>query len=86
LEETFWMRSDRPLTEHEGALFDAVTALGLTVLDLGADPTKLCERLTNEMRRAEGLGHANGAATLRFLIAAIFGRPEPEPRPSLRIV
>jgi hypothetical protein len=80
------MRSDRPLTEHEGALFDAVSVLGATVLDLGTDPKKLRDGLTDKMNRAEELGNANGAATLGFLIAAIFGSPVPEPRPSLRIV
>jgi len=80
------MRSDRPLSEHEGALFDAVSVLGTTVLNLGADPKKLCDRLTEKMNRAEGLGNPNGAATLGFLISAIFGSPVPEPRPSLRIV
>jgi len=80
------MRIDRPISEHEGALFDAVRVLGVTVLELGADPDKLRERLTEEMKRAEGLGNHNGAATLGFLLAAMFGGPNPDPRPSLRIV
>jgi len=80
------MRTDRPVSEHEGALFDALRVLGVTVLELGADPDKLRERLMEEMTRAEGLGNHNGAATLGFLITAMFGRPDPEPRPSLRIV
>jgi hypothetical protein len=80
------MRSDRPLSEHEGALFDALSVLGATVLDLGTDTKRLRDRLTEKMDRAEGLGNSNGAATLGFLIAAIFGSPVPEPRPSLRIV
>jgi hypothetical protein len=80
------MRTDRPLSEHEGALFDALRVLGVTVLELGADPDKLRDRLTDEMRRTEGLGNHNGAATLGFLITAMFGGPDPEPRPSLRIV
>ena len=82
----FAMRTDRPLSEHEGALFDALRVLGVTVLELGADPDRLRERLTVEMKRTEELGNHHGAATLGFLITAIFGRPDPEPRPSLRIV
>ena len=85
-ELVFAMRADRPLSEHEGALFDALRVLGVTVLELGADPDKLRERLTDEMKRTEGLGNHHGAATLGFLITAMFGRPDPEPRPSLRIV
>jgi hypothetical protein len=80
------MRADRPLSEHEGALFDALSVLGTTVLNLGADPKTLNDRLTEKMNRAEELGNTHGAATLGFLIAAIFGSPVPEPRPSLRIV
>jgi len=80
------MRTDRPISEHEGALFDAVRVLGVTVLELGADPDKLRQRLTEEMKRAEGLGNHHGAATLGFLLAAVFGGLHPEPRPTLRVV
>jgi len=80
------MRTDRPMNEHEGALFDAVRVLGVTVLELGADPDKLRQRLTEEMERAEGLGNHHGAATLGFLLTAMFGGPNPEPRPTLRVV
>jgi len=80
------MPADRPLSEHEGALFDAVRVLGTTVLDLGADPKILRSRLTEEMRHCERRGNAHGAATLGFLIGALFGRTDPEPKPTLRIV
>lgn len=82
------MSIDRPLTEHEGALFDAVCTLAQTVLDLGADPKVLNERLTDIMRSAEARGNAHGAQTLGFLIRTLFAPsdPEPGPRPSLRIV
>jgi hypothetical protein len=82
------MRADRPLSEHEGALFDAVRILARTMLELGADPKILNERLAEAMRNAEAQGNSHGAATLGFLIRALFPAPAPEPgaRPSLRIV
>jgi hypothetical protein len=82
------MRADRPLSEHEGALFDAVCILARTVLELGADPKILNERLNAAMSGAEAQGNAHGAATLGFLIGALFpsSGPEPGAKPSLRIV
>ena len=82
------MRADRPLSEHEGALFDAVCILARTVLELGADPKILNERLTEAMRSADALGNSHGAATLGFLIHSLFAPSDPEPTPkhSLRIV
>ena len=82
------MRADRPLSEHEGALFDAVCILARTVLELGADPKILNERLAEAMHRAEAVGNSHGAATLGFLIRTLFVGPDPEPtaKPSLRIV
>lgn len=82
------MGADRPLSEHEGALFDAVCILARTELDLGADPKILNERLTDAMRSAEARGNSHGAQTLRFLIRTLFAPsdPEPERRPSLRVV
>jgi hypothetical protein len=83
------MRADRPLSEHEGALFDAVCILARTVLELGADPKILDDRLNEAMQSAEAVGNAHGAATLGFLIRALFpspDHPEPAAKPSLRIV
>jgi len=84
------MRADRPLSEHEGALFDAVCILARTVLELGADPKILNERLAEAMHGAEALGNLHGAATLGFLIQALFPSPDSDPapgaKPSLRIV
>ncbi len=74
------------MSEHEGALFGAVYVLGTTVLELGADPKILRGRLSEEMRRAEELGNVHGAATLGFLISALFGPGLPGPKPFLRIV
>jgi hypothetical protein len=83
------MRADRPLSEHEGALFDAVCILARTVLELGADPKILNERLGEAAASAEALGNAHGAATLGFLIRTLFplpDDPEPSAKPALRIV
>jgi hypothetical protein len=80
------VRADRPMSEHEGALFGAVYVLGMSVLELGADPKVLRGRLSEEKRRAEDLGNSHGAATLDFLISALFGPSAPEPKPLLRIV
>ena len=82
------MRADRPLTEHEGALFDAVCIIARTVLDLGADPKILNERLAEAMRCAEARDNCHGAQTLGFLIQTLFAPSHPEPghKPSLRIV
>ena len=82
------MRADRPLSEHEGALFDAVCIVARTVLELGADPKILNERLGEALANAEALGNSHGAETLGFLIRTLFASPdsEPNPKPSLRIV
>lgn len=82
------MPTDRPITEHEGALFDAVCILGRTVLDMGADPKILNERLTAAMHNAEALGNSHAAQTLGLLIRALFAPDDPVPgrKPSLRIV
>ena len=80
------MAIDRPMSEHEGALFDAVRVFGTTLLDMGADKNALNGRLTEAMDSAEKLGNKNGAALLGFLIRALFPAPEPAPKPSFRIV
>ena len=51
--------------------------LGTTVLELAADPKILRDRLAEAMQ---------GAATLGFLIRALFPSPDPESKPSPRIV
>jgi hypothetical protein len=49
------MANDRPMSEHEGALFDAVRVLGATMLEMGADASVLNIRLTAAMDSAEKL-------------------------------
>jgi hypothetical protein len=80
------MAADRPMSEHEGALFDAVRVLATTVLDLGADPKILNERLTQAQGAADSLGNVRSAATLGFLIQTLFPAAGPAPKPSFRIV
>jgi hypothetical protein len=81
------MASDRPMSEHEGALFDAVQVLAKTLLDLGADRQILRSRLNAVRDSADALGNRHGAATLDFLISAVFPGPEtPNPRPTFRVV
>jgi hypothetical protein len=80
------MASDRPMSEHEGALFDAVRVLGTTILDIGADPKVLNSRLTEARNSAHALGNTHGAATIDFLINALFPQTGPAPKPSFRIV
>jgi hypothetical protein len=74
------------MNEQEGALFSAVYVMGMSVLELGADPKVLRGRLSDEKRRAEDLGNMQGAATLGFLIEALFGLSDPGPKPFLRVV
>jgi hypothetical protein len=80
------MAAGRPISEHEGALFDAVRVLASTVLDLGADPKILRDRLTAARDAADSLGNKHGAETLDFLISALFATSGPAPKPSFRIV
>jgi hypothetical protein len=80
------MAIDRPLSEHEGALFDAMRVFGVTLLDMGADKNALNGRLSEAMAAAEKLGNKNGALLLEFLIRALFPTPEPAPKPSFRVV
>ena len=80
------MTIDRPISEHEGALFDAVRVLATIVMDLGADAKVLRERLTAARDEADTRGNKHGAATLDFLIGALFPAPDPAPKPSFHIV
>lgn len=80
------MTIDRPMSQHEGALFDAVRVLAASVLDLGADAHILRTRLTAARNAADALGNGQSAATLDFLIKALFPPPDAPPKPSLHIV
>jgi hypothetical protein len=80
------MAADRPISEHEGALFDAIRVLATVVLDLGADANILRQRLTAARDAADSLGNKHGAETLDFLIGSLFGAPDSGPKPTLRIV
>jgi hypothetical protein len=80
------MSNSRPMSEHEGALFDALLAIAATVLELGADPEKLKARLSAARAAADALGNRHGAETLDFLMDSIFKTSEPPPKPAFRIV
>jgi hypothetical protein len=78
------------MSEHEGALFDAVLALAATMLEMGADKGALRARLENARAATDARGNVNGAATLDFLMSSLFGPSDPvidpAPKPSFRIV
>jgi hypothetical protein len=77
------------MSEHEGALFDAVKVLAATLLELGADPEAMHKRLMAVRDATDALGNRSGASTLDFLIAALFpapDAPDPAPKPTFRIV
>jgi hypothetical protein len=59
------VRTNRPMSEYEAALFSAVLALGQTLLKAGSlDETALLERLAESRLMAEEDGRTNEAATL----------------------
>lgn len=80
------MSNGRPISEHEGALFDAVLAIAATVLEMGADQGQLQQKLAAARATADARGNRHGVETLDFLIAGLFNPPEPPPKPSFRIV
>lgn len=80
------MSQNRPMSEFEGALFDAVLAIGTTMLELGADPAVFRARLTAARDAADKLGNRHGAGTLDFLIGGLFTTPDPPPKRSFRII
>ena len=76
------MSNHRPISEHEGALFDAVLTLAETLLEMGANPEQLQARLSKARDAADALGNRHGAATLDFLMRGLFKASEPPPKPS----
>ena len=83
--------SNRPMSEHEGALFDAVLVIAATVLEMGADKAAFRAKLEKARAATDALGNKHGAATLDFLTDSLFGSsgpasPDPAPKPSFRIV
>jgi hypothetical protein len=81
------MSGNRPMSEHEGALFDAVLAIAATVMELGADhQTALRTKLEKARDAAEAVGNRHGAATLDFMLNSLFTPSDPAPKPALRIV
>lgn len=80
------MNNNRPMSEHEGALFDAVLAIAATLLESGANREALKARLMKAREATDALGNRHGAATLDFLMEGLFSSTEPPPKPSFRIV
>ncbi len=80
------MSNSRPMSQHEGALFDAVLAIAATLLEQGADPEKLKARLSTARSAADALGNRHGAETLDFLMDSLFKPSDPPTKPSFRIV
>ena len=84
------MSNTRPMSEHEGALFDAVLAIAATMLEMGADRDGFRARLEKARAETDARGNQNGVATLDFLIGNLFGAsgpaPDPARKPSFHIV
>jgi hypothetical protein len=80
------MSNSRPMSEHEGALFDALLAIAATVLEMGADPEKLKARLAECRAAADALGNRHGVETLDFMTDSLFKPTEPPTKPAFRIV
>jgi hypothetical protein len=76
------MTNTRPMSEHEGALFDAVLAIAVTMLEMGANRDALRTRLEKARAETHARGNENGVATLDFLIGNLFGSPDPAPDPA----
>ena len=63
------MTTDSPMNEYEGALFDAVLAIGQALLEAGSiSESALLNKLSEARAKSDRLGRKNGAATLSFLI------------------
>jgi hypothetical protein len=76
------MNNNRPMSEHEGALFDAVLAIAATMLEMGANREALRGRLDKARADADTRGNQNGVATLDFLMSNLFGSSDPAPDPA----
>jgi hypothetical protein len=63
------VKTERPMSEYESALFQAVLVIGHTLLKAGnINESELLSGLTEARTRAEEAGRTNEAATLGFLI------------------
>ena len=63
------VKTDRPMSEYESALFHAVLVMGQTLLKSGSiNESELLSGLSEARTRAEESDRRNEAATLGFLI------------------
>jgi len=63
--------TDRPMSEYESAIYEAVCVLLATVLDLGARHETLVERLMEVRDDKKVGGSKNGAAAIDLLIRSV---------------
>jgi hypothetical protein len=69
------MTTDRPMSEYESALFDAVVILGHAVIRLGANETEILTELREAQQDAARDNRRNRAATLDMLIKILCEPP-----------
>ncbi len=70
------------MSEHEGALFDAVLVIAAMVLEMGADKDVFRAKLEKARAATDALGNKNGAATLDFMMSSLFGPFDPVTGPA----
>jgi hypothetical protein len=74
------------MSEHEGAMFDALLVIATTVLELGADPVILRKKLEKVRDATSMRGNQHGVETLDFMIESLFVPDDPAPKTPFRIV
>lgn len=69
------MRTDRPMSEYENALFAAVRILGEMAVGMGLNESLLLAKLKEAQNDFTAMGSENGAATLALLARALCEPP-----------
>jgi hypothetical protein len=59
------------VSEQEGALYEVVRLLLLTVVEMGADKTVLLQRMRAMAEASRALGRNSGAATIELLMRSV---------------
>jgi hypothetical protein len=71
------MTTDRPMSEYEAALFDAIVALGQTLLEGGnISESVLLNKLSEARTNFDEMGRRDGAATIALLMKFIAEPPK----------
>jgi hypothetical protein len=60
-----------PGSEQEGALYEVVRLLLLTVVEMGADKTVLFQRMRAMADASRALGRSDGATTIELLMRSV---------------